>query len=133
MSDTYYAAIMGMAPFGSTRPLDMDAIARRVVCGPPRVEPANSPYYVPPPEPVAVALPVETPRPELTPGQRAEALLREVLAVDPVPATEVQRLAENASIAVRTLRRARERMKVRVFKKGAQWWWELPGEEDVRP
>jgi hypothetical protein len=96
-------------------------------------EPRRSPYYVPPP-PVPVAEPVPAePVAELAPGAKAEAFLRDVLAVDPVPATEVQRLAENASIAARTLRRARERMNVRVFKKSGCWWWALPGWEDVRP
>jgi hypothetical protein len=96
-------------------------------------EPVNSPYYIKPPvvEVVAGIVPVPVIAP--TPGAKAEALLREVLAVDPVPATEVQRLAANASIAARTLRRARERMKVRVFKRAGQWWWELPDSEHGRP
>jgi hypothetical protein len=72
--------------------------------------------------------------PELTPGQKAEAFLVEQLTPDPVPANEVKRLAELAGIKPRTLRRTRERMKIRVFKKGRDCWcWELPGEEDVRP
>jgi hypothetical protein len=135
MSD-WYMAIMGMAPFGGSRPLDWDLIAKRVVCGT-HVEPRRSPYYVPPP-PVPVVEPVQAVEPaiELTPGQRAEALLRDVLTPDPVPATEVQRLAANASIAARTLRRARERMKVQVFKKGrgaGSWHWALKEWQDVRP
>jgi hypothetical protein len=124
--------IMGMAPFGSTRPLDMDAIAKRVACGT-HVEPRRSPYFIPPVEPPVAEVVVAAPVVKLTPGQRAEALLRDVLTPDPVAATEVQRLAENASIAARTLRRARERMNVRVFKKSGCWWWALPGWEDVRP
>jgi hypothetical protein len=113
----------------------MDAIAKRVVCGT-HVEPRRSPYYVEPPEPIAPKVPVVEPvpgEPELTPGQKAEKFLRDVLVPDPVPALEVQAMAKDASIALRTLRRARERMNVRVFKKGAQWFWELPGSEDVRP
>jgi hypothetical protein len=124
MSD-WYNAIMGAGPFGGTGPLDMDAIAKRVVCGT-HVEPRRSPYYVPPP-PVPVAEPVPAePVAELAPGAKAEAFLRDVLVPDPVPATEVQRLAANASIAPRTLRRARERMNVRTFKRAGQWWWEFP-------
>jgi hypothetical protein len=126
MSDNLYAAIMGAAPFGTTR--------SRMAEPPPYVavhdprEPVRSPYYVPKP-PVAEPKSQPATLVELTPGQRAEALLRDVLAVDPVPATEVQRLAENASIAARTLRRARERMKVRVFKKAGCWWWALKENE----
>jgi hypothetical protein len=76
-------------------------------------------------EQAPVAEPV--PAVELTPGQRAEALLRDVLTPDARPALEVQRLAGEAGIKMRTLRRTRERMDVRVFKKGRDaWYWELP-------
>jgi hypothetical protein len=121
MSD-WYMAVMGAAPFGGAR-RQIPALPEYVPVHDPR-EPVNSPYYVPPPV-QAVAEPVG-PVVELAPGQRAEALLRDVLAVDPVPATEVQRLAANAQVKPRTLRRTRERMGIRVFKRAGQWWWEIP-------
>jgi hypothetical protein len=74
-------------------------------------------------EPVVEPVPVE---PELTPGEKAEVFLRNVLAIDPVPALEVQRLADAADIKPKTLRRTRERLNVRCFKRGGCWWWELP-------
>jgi hypothetical protein len=73
----------------------------------------------------AVAEPIE-PVPELTPGQKAEAFLRDALVPDVRPALEVQRLAGEAGIKARTLRRTRERMKVRCFKRAGHWWWEIP-------
>jgi hypothetical protein len=46
-------------------------------------EPVNSPYYVAPPPPMAEPKSQPATLVELTPGQKAEALLRDVLAVDP--------------------------------------------------
>jgi hypothetical protein len=93
------------------------------------------PYAVPePPKPVVEPVPAE-PVAELTPGQRAEALLRDVLAIDPVPANTVQETAQARGIALRTLRRARERMKVQVFKRGRgrdAWHWALAEWEEIK-
>jgi hypothetical protein len=84
------------------------------------------PYAVPePPKLVPELVPAE-PVAELTPGAKAEAFLRDVLVPDPVPALKVQAMAKDASIAPRTLRRARERLNVRTFKRAGQWWWEIP-------
>jgi len=93
-------------------------------------EPPNSPYFVP--APPAVEVVAVEPVVELTPGQKAEALLRDVLALDPVPATTVEAIAKERSIASRTLRRARKRMKVSVFKKSGCWWWASPEWEEIK-
>jgi hypothetical protein len=91
------------------------------------------PYRMPEPPPRPVMVPVAEvpaePVVEPTPGQRAEAFLQEVLTPDAVPALKVQAMAKDASVAARTLRRARERMKVRTFKRSGVWWWQLAAED----
>lgn len=65
-------------------------------------------------------------------GAMDEAMdyLRAALAAGPRPAREVQREARDAGIEERTLRRARERLRVRVtrrgFGAGGVWVWSLP-------
>jgi hypothetical protein len=95
----------------------------------------TGPYRVALEPPVVEPVPV-VPVVEPTPGQRAEALLRDVLAVDPVPANEVKRLADAAGIKPRAIRNARQRMGVKVLKRGrgiGAWLWALKDWEDVRP
>ncbi|HEU4649010.1 MAG TPA: AAA family ATPase [Gemmatimonadales bacterium] len=69
------------------------------------------------------------------PGERSKLdeamdLLREWLADGPVLATEVQRLARENSIADKTLRRAKERLRIESLPHGAKrerkWSWQLP-------
>jgi hypothetical protein len=122
MSDDYYAAIMGMAPFGSTRPLDMDAIAKRVVCGPPRVEPANSPYYVPPPVIEVVAEAVI----ELTPTEWLQAFLAE----GPKPAKELFTMAKARGYGRKSILTAQKRLGIKPVQRARTWLWGLPGWED---
>jgi hypothetical protein len=96
-------------------------------------EPKGSPYYIGPvPRVVRVPLaevPAE-PTVEPTPGQRAEAFLRDVLTPDPVPVTQVEAMAADAQVKPRTLRRARAALKVQTYKRGGQWWLKLPDDED---
>jgi hypothetical protein len=88
-------------------------------------------WQMPAPEPVRMLKVEHPPEPELTPGAKAEAFLLATLTPDAMPALEVQRLADAVGIKPRTLRRTRERMKIRVFKKGREArYWELPGTED---
>jgi hypothetical protein len=137
MSDAWY----GMTPIGRERywqaglgffqhnPPPMPATAEYLPVHDPN-EPANSPYFVPPPMPaeaVAAELPAE-PEPQISALDAAVAWLRDVLAIDPVPATEVARLAKDASIAARTLRRAFQKW-VQTFKRAGAWWWQLPTED----
>lgn len=60
----------------------------------------------------------------------AAAFLRDVLAVGPMPAKEVQREARNSGISDMTLRRARSRVGVVTqrsgFGSGGSWMWSLP-------
>ncbi len=62
----------------------------------------------------------------------ATELLEEVLADGPVPAVEAKRRARAADVSDRTLRRARNRIGVKVRKVGApgeegqRWEWQLP-------
>jgi hypothetical protein len=60
--------------------------------------------------------------------QEAVAFLLQVLASGPMSATEVERLADQAGIARRTLRRARESLGVERRKDGMRggWSWSLP-------
>ncbi|MGP8162774.1 MAG: AAA family ATPase [Acidimicrobiales bacterium] len=59
----------------------------------------------------------------------AVEFLREVLAAGPVEANVVKRQAHAADIAERTMRRAKERLRVKARKAGSgPWTWHLPGE-----
>jgi hypothetical protein len=43
-------------------------------------------------------------------------------------AVEVERRAKAAKINLRTLRRARERLRVKARRSGGGWWWSLEGQ-----
>ena len=64
--------------------------------------------------------------------EEGEAFLRELLANGPVPARQVKAEARQASIAERTLDRARQAIGARTrrdgFGPGSRYVWELPGE-----
>jgi hypothetical protein len=100
-------------------------------------EPINSPYFVPVPlvpVEVPVVMPVE-PEPAQPPRKAIDVAadwLREALALDPLPATQIAAMAENASIKPRTLRRAFQKIGAQTFKRSDAWWWQLPGAEDDR-
>jgi hypothetical protein len=127
MSDTYCAAIMGIAPFGSTRP-QLHDVPDFVPQHDPR-EPVNSPYYIKPPLVEVVDAPVE-PVVELSPGQRARAFLVEQLTPDPVPSLNLQARAKAAGIAWRTIRNVQKAIGVKVFKdKAGPWMWSLREED----
>jgi hypothetical protein len=127
MTDHFYSAVFGIAPFGGSRPLDMDAIAKRVVCGT-HVEPRRSPYFIPPVEPpVAEPVPV-VPVVELPPGERAKAWLAAELAEgEPVASVGLLERAVKAGITLSTLRRMAKAMCIRKIKQGRGGWaWALP-------
>jgi len=72
------------------------------------------------------------------PGERsalaeAEDFLRDALAEGPVATTDVQKQADLAGVARATLRRAKERLGVRVGKGGMKggWYWSLPPDADA--
>jgi hypothetical protein len=122
MTDTYR---LHPRQFAHMRELSDAVLARR----PEVVGPYRMPE--PPPRPVVVPKSQTAALVELTPGAKAEAFLLATLTPDAMPALEVQRLADAVGIKPRTLRRTRERMKIRVFKKGREArYWELPGTED---
>jgi AAA domain-containing protein len=68
----------------------------------------------------------------------AEAFLREMLAIGPRPATEMKAEAREAGISPRTLRRAREKLGIKPYRKAetgeglgsdGRWYWALPAAE----
>jgi len=85
-------------------------------------------------------------RPDTSPEERsaqdeAKAFLRDTLAGGPVPVKDVKKQAREAGIAYRTLKRAKQALKVRSEResvaserRGAgQWGWTLPGQERQPP
>jgi putative DNA primase/helicase len=67
----------------------------------------------------------------------AEAFLRETLANGPRPTTEIEAEAKDASISIRTLRRARGKLGIKPYRKAetgeglgsdGRWYWALPAE-----
>jgi putative DNA primase/helicase len=68
-----------------------------------------------------------------SPRAQAEKFLRHLLADGPMKAAEIQELAVDEGIAVKTLRRAKKDLGVTAFQKDRTWWWELPGEDDDLP
>jgi hypothetical protein len=69
------------------------------------------------------------------PRDEAEDFLREELANGPRPAKDMQRAARDAGIALRTLDRAKRRLRVsprrQGFGSGAHWTWELPNPKNA--
>jgi hypothetical protein len=113
---------------------DDERARRRVAAGTAPPEPPGSPYYVPakPPGPVAGAIEalVEVvTEPVLSAAEKARQWLVSELTTDPIPSLELQERARKARISWRTIRRVAKAAGVRVFKKGAQWFWELPAED----
>ena len=77
---------------------------------------------------------VQEPSRKLSPRVQAERFLRELLADGPHRASEVFDLAEDADIAVKTLKRAKKDLGIDSFqRKGPdgkrEWWWVMPEEE----
>lgn len=62
-------------------------------------------------------------------------MLYSILAVGPVQANDVIRLAKLAGVTVRTLKRAKRNLGVRSWKEGSgpgsRWLWELPDDEEL--
>jgi AAA domain-containing protein len=67
----------------------------------------------------------------------AEAFLRDMLADGPRPAAEIEAEAKGASISTRTLRRARNKLKIKSYRKAetgeglgsdGRWYWALPAD-----
>jgi hypothetical protein len=87
----------------------------------------RGPYAVPPPPVKSPVVEAEfVPVPVLTAGQKAEAFLLDALTPDPVPALQVQAMAEAAGIALRTLRRVAKRIGIVKVKQGRGGWaWRL--------
>ena len=70
-------------------------------------------------------MPAET-APKLTEIARAMSWLDQVLNAGPVAQKEVERLAVDAGISARTLKRAKQRLKVKSVRKGRKHWsWQL--------
>ena len=69
--------------------------------------------------------------------EQAKAWLREMLAGEPVPATEIKREAKLDGFSTRTIERAKEGLEVvakrQGFGKEGQWVWELPGHSTPKP
>ncbi len=70
----------------------------------------------------------------VSPRVQAERFLRELLADGPHRASEVFDLAEDADIAVKTLKRAKKDLGIDSFQRKApdgkrEWWWVVPEEE----
>ena len=63
---------------------------------------------------------------KVSPRVEAERFLRELLADGPHRASEVYDLAEDADIAVKTLKRAKKDLDIDSFQKDREWWWLLP-------
>jgi hypothetical protein len=67
--------------------------------------------------------------------REAQYVLYSILAVGPVQANEVIRLAKSAGVTERTLKRAKRDLGVRSFKEGSgpgsRWLWELPVDEEL--
>jgi hypothetical protein len=63
-----------------------------------------------------------------TPGAKdvAKQWLQLFLAAGPMPTTEVHEAAKAEMISERTLRRAKDALGVRIFKKEDHWFWKLP-------
>jgi len=80
---------------------------------------ARRPHFGPPPHP---SLPAAAQSEE----DRAVALLKDLLAHGPLPATRIYDAAQAARIAIPTLKRAKSRLRVKSNKLPGQWTWELP-------
>lgn len=65
---------------------------------------------------------------------KAADWLREVLRAGPMAAQEVERIARDAGISPKSLRRAREKLGIKPQKQGfgGGWWWSLPEDEDAQ-
>ena len=67
--------------------------------------------------------------------REAMSVLYSILAKGPIPANEVVRLARQAAISERTLKRAKRDLRVRSWKqgsgRGSRWFWQLPNDEDL--
>lgn len=75
---------------------------------------------------------------KLSPRVRAERFLRDLLADGPHRATEVFDLAEDADVAVSTLKRAKRDLGIDSFQRRTpsgkpEWWWKLPPEDEEPP
>ncbi len=71
---------------------------------------------------------LRTVRPEKYGGARisAEHLLREALGAGPIPSKDLEALAADRGINLRTLKRARQELGVRAEKRGREWVQRLP-------
>lgn len=58
-------------------------------------------------------------------SEDAEEFLLQALATGQAPATDILRMAQEAGIAERTLRRTKRRMHVQAIKQGDKWMWTL--------
>ena len=79
------------------------------------------------------ALAAESGSASAKPSEEAEAFLKELLAVGPVSVKQVEREADEAGLAWRTVKRAKERLGVRVRRAGGiagkgHWEWSLSKE-----
>ena len=108
-------------PVGSIN-WQLDAVARRDR----RIAELNAPPQPAAPEAdTAPETPAAKPR-KLTELQRAKTWLADVLSGERMLATTVEKLAVNAGISKRTLRRASKALKVKIRKNGrGPWFWSM--------
>jgi len=67
---------------------------------------------------------------KMSPRVEAQRFLRGLLADGPHRAKEVIELAERADIAIKTLYRAKDDLKVDSFQRQREWWWVMPEEQE---
>lgn len=68
--------------------------------------------------------------------KNAVDILRQLLALGPMAAVDVEEQAEAAGVSEMTLRRARKRLRVVTERRGGigpagHWWWRLPSDEEL--
>lgn len=100
----------------------------------------NAPTIVWEPEPVSVTADEALGQMESS-EQRSNTdwaivVLETILAKGPLPATQIQKEAQQAGIVGKPLRRAREKLGIKPYKDrqtfSGPWWWALPGHEDAQ-